>query len=318
MLLPGLGETAALATAVSWSACAQFFAAAGRRVGSVAVNHIRLLFAMMLLPLMHRVVLGSFVPEAMATRDAWLLAASGVIGIALGDAAGFRALVMIGPARTTLVVTLTPAIAATLAAAFLGEVLRPFAIVGMAVTITGLLVGVIGRWRAEQRVARASGTAIPGTLAPRVLAIGLLAAVGGAVGQAMGQVLAKPALANVDPLSATLVRVASGAALIWGFTLVMCVVRRAPPRWRGAFRDRQAMGLTLLGTLAGPTCGVWLSQVATKHAEVGVAATLMALVPLFVLLEDALIRRRRPLGHELLGALIAITGVVLLVWACRP
>ena len=39
----------------------------------------------------------------------------------------------------------------------------------------------------------------------------------------------------------------------------------------------------------------------------------MALVPLFVLAEDAVILKRRPQPHELLGALIAIAGVVLLV-----
>ncbi len=315
MFIPGLGETAALATAVSWSACAQFFAAAGRRVGSVAVNHIRLILALLLLPLMHRVVIGTFLPRDAGSTALLLLVASGFIGLTLGDAAGFRALVMIGPARTTLVVTLTPAIAAILAAAFLGERLRPLALVGMAVTIAGLLVGVIGRFREESRMGAGAGASVVG---PRVLVVGLLFAVGGAVGQAMGQVLAKPALATVDPLSATLVRVAAGAALLWGFTLVQCAVRRAPPRWMGAWRDGKAMGLTALGTLTGPICGVWLSQVATKHAEVGVAATLMALVPLFVLAEDALIRRRRPAGHELLGALIAILGVVLLVWACLP
>ena len=301
----GPGEAAALGTALAWSACAQFFAAAGMRVGSVAVNHIRLVFAFVLLPLLHWTVLGTPFPR-LELRDLALLVASGLVGLVLGDAAGFRALVLIGAARTTLVVTLTPAIAALLALSFLGERLRALAVAGMAVTLCGLLVGVVGRWL-ELRRRGAEG--VP----TRTLVLGLLCALGGAAGQAAGQVLAKPALAHADPLSATLVRVCSAALMLWAFTGVATAARRERPRWWEGWKDRKALGLILLGTFTGPTCGVWLSQVATKHAPIGVAATLMALVPLFVLAEDAIILRRRPRPHELLGATIAIAGVVLLV-----
>jgi len=275
------------------------------RIGSVAVNHVRLVFAMCLLPFLHLAVIGSLVPSV-GLRDLLLLVASGLVGMVLGDAAGFRALVLIGAARTTLVVTLTPAIAGILAYAFLGERIGVLSLVGMAVTLVGLMVGVAGRWVKQRKV-------LTDTLPARTLAIGLLCAVGGAAGQAIGQVLAKPALAAVDPLSATLVRVASATVLLWAFTAIVSAGRRARPAWWEGWRDRKALGLILLGTVAGPTCGVWLSQIATKHAPVGVAATLMALVPLFVLAEDAVLLKRRPQSHELLGALIAIAGVVLLV-----
>lgn len=308
----GLGEAAALGTAVAWSACAQFFTAAGLRVGSVAVNHIRLLFAMAMLPIVHWIAFGHLIP-VLSPRDLGLLVASGLVGIVLGDAAGFRALVLIGAARTTIVVTLTPAIAAILAFAFLDERLGLLAVLGMTVTLAGLLVGVSGRAR---RVEAGAGGGLPApasSLPRRTLALGLLCALGGAVGQALGQVLAKPALEAVDPLSAALVRVASGTLILWGFTAGLSGVRRAMPRWWGAWKNRGALGLILLGTIAGPTLGVWLSQVATKHAPVGVAATLMALVPLFVLAQDAFVLKRRPSVNELMGAVLAIAGVVLLM-----
>jgi drug/metabolite transporter (DMT)-like permease len=107
--------------------------------------------------------------------------------------------------------------------------------------------------------------------------------------------------------------VASATLLLWAFTAGVASGRRERPAWWGGWRDRRALGLIALGTVTGPICGVWLSQVATKHAPVGVAATLMALVPLFVLAEDAVIRRRRPHARELLGSTIAIAGVVLLM-----
>lgn len=300
----GLGEAAALATALSWSLCAQAFAAAGARIGSVAVNHVRLTFAMALLPIIHRIVLGTFVPHGISRGDVALLLVSGLVGIVLGDASGFRALVLIGAARTTLVVTLTPAFAAMLARTFLDERMSRAALLGMGVTLCGLIVGVAARFRRE----RGTADALP----PRLLALGLVLALGGAIGQAGGQVLSKPALASVDPLSATFVRVAGAVVTFWAGTAVASLVRRGPPKWWGAWRDGQALRLTFLGTIAGPIGGIWLSQVATKHADVGVSATLMALVPLFVMAEDALFFGRRPSMPELAGAAIAVSGVVLL------
>jgi drug/metabolite transporter (DMT)-like permease len=301
-----LGEIAALATALAWSGCAQFFAAGGMRIGSVAVNHVRLAFAIVIVPLLHLAVLGTLVPHAGA-RDATLLVFSALFGITLGDASGFRALVLIGASRTTLVQTLSPAVAALLAAAFLGERIGPWAWVGIVVTIAGLLVSVAGRLLQQRRRLHDDGPDA------RTLAVGLLFALGGAVGQASGQVLAKPALAHVDPLGATLIRVVSGALMLWLFTGVTCLVRRERPRWWGAWSDRRGLGLTLGGTMLGPACGVWLSQVATKHAPVGIAATLMALVPLFVLLQRSIAQRRHPEPHELLGAVVAVAGVAILV-----
>jgi drug/metabolite transporter (DMT)-like permease len=305
----GVGVGAGLATGVSWSLCAQAFAAGGRRIGSIAVNHVRLVIAAVLLPLVHLAVLGMLVPHGLAMRDALLLVASGVVGLGLGDAAAFSALARIGAARTTVVITLTPAMAALLARGFLGEQLASRAVLGMGITLAGLLLAVAGRYAHERDRAHDRPE-------PRVLAMGLFLALLGCIGQAGGQVLARPALANVDPLSATLVRIWSGASMVWLVTLVVMIARRRRPRWwTGALSDRRALWYTFAGTLTGPVFGVWLSQIATKHAPVGVAATLMALVPAWVLIAEAVLGIRRPGWREIAGVAVALAGVVVLLRA---
>ena len=308
-----VGVAAALGAAVLWSACAQCFGAAGLRIGSVAVNHVRLVAAVILLLVLHVLVMGTLLPQGLSPSALYLFAASGVVGLAAGDACGFRALVLVGPGITTLVMTTVPALAALMAFAFLGERVVAQAVVGMVVTTAGVGAAAWGKSRRAPRVRNGSAET---RLSGRALAVGLLFALGGAAGQAGGVVLAKPALADASALSGTLVRVIAGMSVLWGLTLLRMAWSRRKPAWTAAARaDREALLLTRGGALTGPVFGVWLSQVATKHAQVAVAATLMSTTPLFVLVEEWLLGRGRPLTLEFLGAAVAIGGVALLVLA---
>ena len=302
----GLGESAALATAFAWSLCARAFSGAGMRIGSVAVNHLRLLGGVVLLSLMHLVLVGSLWPGGMSMKATLLFALSGIVGLTLGDAALFRGWVLIGPARGTLVMTTAPVWAALMATVFLGERLPPLGLLGIAVTVGGVGLAVSGR---------APGGPAGGIAeTPREVWLGLGLAALGALGQAGGVVLAKPALVGVPALSGTWVRMLSAALALWLLTALRCGLRGSRPRWwDAALADRRGLLLTLAGTVAGPSLGVWLSLVATKHASVGVAATLMSITPVFVMLVDWLIDGRKPRVRELAGAGIAIAGVALLV-----
>jgi drug/metabolite transporter (DMT)-like permease len=307
-LLPGLGESAALATSLCWALCSRSFAGAGLRIGSVAVNHLRLLGGVVLLTAMHAGLLGSPLPSGVPGRTALLFVASGIVGLTLGDAALFHAWVLVGPARGVLVMTTAPVWAALLARAFLGESLGAPAVTGIGVTVGGVALAVSGRapWGVSGGRAREG----------REVAAGLGLAALGALGQAGGVVLAKPALAEVPALSGTWIRMLAAAAALWLATGLRCLIRgRRPTWWDAARRDRRGLGLTLAGTITGPALGVWLSLVATKHASVGVAATLMAVTPLHVLGIDWLLDGRRPRRREVAGGLLAVAGVALLVAA---
>ncbi|MBK8096408.1 MAG: hypothetical protein IPK26_04830 [Planctomycetes bacterium] len=82
--MPWAGELAALCTALCWSGSSLLFALATRRVGGLAVNQFRLLLAVPFLLGLHVLLLGRVWPELPGDR-LWLLSASGLAGLVVGD-----------------------------------------------------------------------------------------------------------------------------------------------------------------------------------------------------------------------------------------
>jgi len=72
------------------------------------------------------------------------------------------------------------------------------------------------------------------------------------------------------------------------------------------------MKFVLSGSLAGPVMGVTLSLYAIQHTETGVAATLMGLVPIFIIIPSAIIFKERITPFQVLGAFISVAGGILL------
>jgi len=69
------------------------------------------------------------------------------------------------------------------------------------------------------------------------------------------------------------------------------------------------MKFLTLGSFFGPFLGVSLSLVAIRLIEVGVASTIMAMVPVFVILPEILIMGKKVRLLEVLGAVVVIAGV---------
>jgi len=66
------------------------------------------------------------------------------------------------------------------------------------------------------------------------------------------------------------------------------------------------------GAFSGPFLGVSLSLFALQNTSIGVASTLMALPPIFLLPVDAFYFHEKIGWGSILGTLVAITGVALL------
>ena len=132
------GELAALGTACCWTVTSMSFESAGRRVGSLPVNLIRLVMAAVVLSLFGWISRGFLLPTD-ATVHQWLwLALSGLVGFCIGDLCLFRAFVVLGSRLAMLVFSLTPLITALTGWAFLGERLSGTDWLGMAMTISGV------------------------------------------------------------------------------------------------------------------------------------------------------------------------------------
>jgi len=292
-----LGEIAALGTAVCWTFTSVFFTLSGRRVGSVIVNQARLLLAILLLSVTHLLVQGAWMPDQANLYRWFWLGLSGIIGLALGDGFLFQAFVMIGARRSMLLMALVPIISTLIAWLFLGETLSAVQILAI-----GLAVGGVA-WVVSER--EANGLQVD----RRAYWLGIVAGLTGAFGQALGLVVSKKGMVGgFSPLSATLMRMIVAAVVIWGFALLR---GRAGQSLR-ALTDRRASLSILGGAIAGPFLGVWLSLIAVNLTQVGIAATLMALSPIFLLLPSHWIFNERISFQSVVGTVVAIGGVAIL------
>ena len=293
---PHAGELAALATACCWTASALAFEAAGRRVGSLSLNLIRLVPAMVLLSVYSWLVRGVAFPVD-ASAHAWLwLSLSGLVGFTVGDLCLFRAFVRVGARVSMLLMATVPLITTLFGLLIMGELLSARQLLGMVLTVVG--VSSVALERRPDAAGRMQ----------RLPLDGILLALGGAVGQALGLVLSKVGMGAYDAFASTQIRVLAG---IVGLSVVFTVIGWWP-RVRRALADRSAMVSTGIGAFFGPFLGVSLSLVAIKYTYAGVAATLMALVPVLIIPVSVLVLRERVSRLAVLGAVVAVTGTALL------
>ncbi|MFW5786032.1 MAG: DMT family transporter [bacterium] len=321
-----LGELAALGTAMCWTITALSFESAGKRVGSLSVNLIRLWIAFGLLTIYSLIFRGVALPVD-AGSHAWLwLSLSGLVGFVIGDLFLFRAFVLIGARIAMLVFSAVPPITAFLGWLALGEVLSLTELLGIALTTGGIAAVVGQRQKREELIAAGSAddvatsvsgkTAVhPAGAARRRRAptmkhsvLGALFALGGAVGQAGGLVLSRHGVGDYNAFAATQIR---GIAGIIGFSILFTVLRR----WHKvgeALRNGPAMRRISLGAFFGPFLGVSLSLLAVQNTTSGIASTIMALVPVLIIPPAAIIFKERIRVLEVAAALVAVAGVSLL------
>jgi len=287
------GELAALGTATCWSFTGLFFAEAARRVGALRVNLMRLPVALALLSLALAAAGGSL--SALDGRRVAWLAASGVVGLVIGDLALFEAMRRIGPRLALLVMSTAPIWASLAGLLALGERPGRLALLGIAVTLAGV-TWVVG----ERRAGESYG-------AHETMGVALAAV--GAACQGLGLVLAKIGMAGEVPaLAATWVRMGTATGAIWLLTALAGRARHVSP-----VEAARAAGLPILGgAFFGPFLGVWLSLVAARLTEVGVAATIMATTPVLVIPILAVSEGYRPTARALVGTAVTVAGVALL------
>lgn len=307
-----LGIVAGLATAFLWAFTAICFEAATKRLGTLTVNVLRLLIAAALFLGLSVIRTGAPLPSSLSAA-AWLdLTLSGLVGFVVGDLLLFQAFADIGAKLSMLVYASVPAMTSVAGVLFLGERLTLRAILGMVVTVTGITVSVLNRKAEEQNAVTPHRRR------------GLWFALGGAVGQTAGLLLGKRGALGVDAFSATEIRVLAG---LGGFFLVLMVngklkeliklfwtmVRHTSTGSEGARRETHyGLAALCLGAILGPFLGVSLGLKSMQLLPAGVAATLMAMVPVLLIPISAVLFREKTTLRESLGAVVAIFGVAIL------
>ena len=300
VVTPFKGELAALGAALIWAIASFFYLKLGKRMSPLVLNGVKsaIAIAMILITL----VLIPQSQEGLNFRTLGLLGLSGALGIGLGDTAFFATLNNLGARRALLMDSLAPPMAALLAWGTLGEALGATAWLGILLTVGGVAWVVV-----EQE---------PSAIAPhnlqlqrdrlvRGVAYGLVAA----LCQAGGAVLSRAALADteVSPLWSTLIRLAAGLLV-----LLLWLVRQPDSvqelRW---VRSPRFLGVVVGTAFAGTFLGIWLQQTALKFTATGIAQSLTATSPLFVLPIAWMVGERVSL-RSVVGVLVALAGIWLL------
>ena len=305
------GELIAVCTALSWSIGIFPFTEAARRLGPNPVNHIRLVLAVILLTLFSALFFHTSPIQLFSTPlpEHWLwFGASGIVGLALGDYYGFTAFAILGPRIGSLFATLAPAVALFFGYFMLGERINFIGIVGILITIGGVAWLTLGRNNENVDEAFAFGNKQKGIL------FGVLSA----VCQGAGLVMAKKGMEysidgnEISSIQATFVRMIIATLVMYTITTL-----------RGKMREihepilenkNKGLAYVVAGTMFGPVIGVGLSMYAVSLIPASVAQTIFSLVPVMVLPLAFFIKKEKITTKAVLGALVAILGVIVLVW----
>lgn len=292
-----IGELAGLATSVFFAATAVVFTQTGKMVGSKVTNVTRATLALLYLLIINTIFFGSPLPFSAAPERWMWLTVSGLVGLAIGDAFLFQALVCVGPRISTLLMSLAPVIGALTAWVIFGETLTAGQMAGIAVTLAGIAWVVVTTRHDDGNQACAPG---------RGVLFGILAA----IGQAWGLVLSKQGmLGDFSPFEGGAIRMLAAVIMLWVWA---AIEGRAASTIRTLRETPKALRLLALGAFVGPLLGVSASLLAVQHAPIGVASTLMALPPVIMLPISYFYFKERFGWQAVAGTLVAIAGVAML------
>ncbi len=304
-----IGEVISLGVALSWTITAWFADKASRRMGAMVTNVLRLLLAIIFLGVLLWITVGNPYP-VYADEKTWLwLGLSAVVGYVFGDYCLFNCYLYIGPRFGQLMMTLAPPMAAIAGWILLGETLSWTSILAMGVTLSGIGLSILSRDSEHH-------------FKLDLPLKGILLGIGAGIGQGVGLVLSKvgmqhysaaipadapSAMESMLPFASTMLRAIIG---MLGFAAILAMQKGMGKLWN-AVKDPVAMKYASIITFFGPAVGVSLSLMAVRYANAGIASTLMALTPVFILIPEVLVNKKKIRLKEILGLTLSMVGVAL-------
>ena len=285
-----IGEIAALLVSFTWTGSALFFEKAGKQIGSLQVNIIRLFLAVVFLGVATLFTRGMFFPMDATAYNWFWLAVSGVVGFFIGDLMLFKSYSVIGSRTASLIMSLHPMMTAFIGWIFLSEVLSFKSIIAIIISLAGIMIAIFNT-----------------NMKLNIPFKGFLLAFTAALGQAAGLILSKKGIGDYDAMAATQIRAIFGFV---SFAIFITVLGR----WgkvKTALKNKEGMKAATIGTVFGPFVGVSLSLFAIQHTQTGIASTLMALVPVLIIFPSSIMFKEKITARQVVGAVISLIGVSL-------
>jgi drug/metabolite transporter (DMT)-like permease len=301
--VPLAGELASLAAALIWSCSMSLFTVYGRSIPAHTLNLFKNLVA-----------IGCLVLAALALRPPRpedpgayaMLAASGIVGLSLGDTALFAALKRLGAQITSASQCLAPPLTALIAVLFLGESLSGRELTGLLLT-TGAVATLI--YFGQRGDAPLAG--VP----RRTMAAGLAFALLSALCQATGLVLSRVAMQNVHVVYGTMMRIAPAIVVLTAmtFTAKSPVALRRAAGEGSRFGGRRQVLLLTLAAFAGTFLGLILMSIGAKYAKAGITAALTSTYPIWIIPIARYVLKEKVSWQSSVCTVIAVAGIALMV-----
>jgi drug/metabolite transporter (DMT)-like permease len=294
-LLQYRGELAALTAAAIWAVSSTIYGQLGKTVSPLVLNLSKGVLAIGYLAIIMAIT-GERV--IIAPGQWWPLLLSGWIGIACGDTFFFMALNSIGARLTLLINILSPVITALLARLYLQEQLTVIQYLGIGISVAGVAGVIFDRTQSDtlpQNYWRGVGWALLSASANSIASI-----------------CSRQALlaGDLSPTVTTLVRLLAGTAGILLLMLWPQSVKLAAHQPKLSLNRQMWLRLAVVAFFS-TYLGISLQQVALKYTAAGIAQTVGATSPLFVLVYDWW--QGEKIGwRSIIWALVAIGGMSLL------
>lgn len=250
--------------------------------------------------------------------EAWqigLLSLSGVSGIVIASTTYFSAIYLAGPRVTALLFSLTSPLALLLGYVVLDETISLRQGLGIVCVLAGIVlaIGMPRRFGGSGAGKPTVSVEVPvpndAPVAPsRTFAIGVVLGIVTAVGQAVGTLLARPAMAaGAEPFAAMAVRSGVAALFFVALLAVPLSILHRPYRFRPG-----DLALGVGSAFFGTGLGMSLLMAALATGNVGVVSTLSSMTPVVILPMVWLRSGTPPSSNAWCGAGLAVIGTALI------
>lgn len=280
-----------LAAAAAFAASAMFIDSVSGRVGPLQLSRWQMSLAFLMTAAIVAVTGGW---QTLDLSMVLWLAASSASGIMVGSLTYIATIQYTGPRISALLFTTASPFALALGFGFRGETVSLLQAAGVGLIVAGIALAVMGPKQDE------------GARTPRPLWIGIGLGLVTSFAQALGSLLARPAmLAGADPVAAMVVR--SGAGALFFIALLLLPALRP-----AALPSRAEIRQISFSALAGMVLGMSLLMAALARGDVGIVTTLSSTTPILILPMVWAVYRRMPGPLAWVGAAMAVVGTALI------
>jgi drug/metabolite transporter (DMT)-like permease len=306
-----IGFLFAFGAALSWSIAGFYITHAAKHLPIPIINILRLTFGVGFVIIAAVIINPSDFVTIFSKNyiQAWLwLGLSGIIALVIGDYLSFKSYAILQPQKASVLTTLSPTTALAFGILLLDEKINIIGIIGIVITIVGVMSISLGRSQRNAIMVNKGGNA------NKAILYGVLAAACHGLALAFskkGLVIQRNEGFVISPINASFIRLFVAFLFI---VLIAFATGKMKQYYQKINDHKQSRFQTIVASLFNPSLAVSLSMFSILYMDVAVAQTIFSFVPFFTLLIAFFVIKEKVTLQSLIGVLVAIVGVAILIW----